>query len=204
MPTQREILLAVEDLERHPAIEQVRLVGSRARGTATAASDWDFAVETDDFPAVARDIGSVLERLHPLAQQWDRLSTTACWMVIAPAPVKLDFIFGEPHESEPPWQPDRGNLAALDCHFWDWALWLGSKRARGATALVASELAKLFEHLLRPIGVERSPGQLADAVASYLAARSRLERGFDIRVPRALGRAVARELASHDEVTAPP
>src|SRR5207342_893733 len=113
---------AIEALERHPAVRRVRLVGSRAAGTATAVSDWDFAVETDDFRAIARDIGTVLATLQPLAQQWDRLSETQCWMVMLPGPVKLDFIFDEPHDDEPPWRPDRSNLAAIDAHFWDWAL----------------------------------------------------------------------------------
>ena len=42
---------AIDALERHPAVRRVRLVGSRATGTATAASDWDFAVDTDDLQA---------------------------------------------------------------------------------------------------------------------------------------------------------
>ena len=41
--------------------------------------------------------------LRPLAQQWDPLSETWCWMAILRGPIKLDFIFAEPHEREPPW-----------------------------------------------------------------------------------------------------
>ena len=95
---------AIAAVECHPAVRSVRLVGSRATGTPTAWSDWDFAVETDDFEEVARDLGSLLDALHPLAQQWDRLSETWCWMVIVPGPTKLDYIFAQPHEREPPWQ----------------------------------------------------------------------------------------------------
>src|SRR5881396_2574850 len=94
---------AIEAVERHPAVQRVRLVGSRASGTATAVSDWDYAVETDDFQAVAKDIGSLTAPLRPRAQKWDRLSETWCWMVVTRGPVKLDFIFGEPHRKEPPW-----------------------------------------------------------------------------------------------------
>ena len=82
---------AIEALERHPAVQRVQLVGSRAAGTATESSDWDFAVETDDFRAIARDIGSVLATLQPSAQQWDRLSETQCWMVILPGPGQARF-----------------------------------------------------------------------------------------------------------------
>jgi hypothetical protein len=34
----------------HPQVRSVRLAGSRARGTATAHSDWDFQVDAADFP----------------------------------------------------------------------------------------------------------------------------------------------------------
>jgi predicted nucleotidyltransferase len=185
---------AIEAVERHSAVRRVRLVGSRAAGTATAVSDWDFAIETDDFPAVARDIGSLLATLRPLAQQWDRLSETHCWMVILPGPVKLDFIFSEPHDDEPPWRAEPSNLTAIDSHFWDWALWLHSKRVKGRRELVASELPKMFDHLLYPMGVEVPPASLDTAVASYLVARDRLEREFGVTVPRTLEREVVRAL----------
>src|SRR5438552_15237168 len=64
----------IEAVERHAAVRRVRLVGSRAAGTATSVSDWDFAVETDDFHVVARDIGLLVATLDPLAEQGERLS----------------------------------------------------------------------------------------------------------------------------------
>jgi hypothetical protein len=161
-------------------------VGSRATGTATALSDWDFAVETDDFAHVARDIDTLLAPLRPLAQQWDRLSPTQCWMVMLRGPVKLDFIFTEPHQEEPPWQPDAANLGAIDRHFWDWMLWLGAKQLAGKDALVRSELDKMWVHILAPMGAESSPVSLDDALADYLAGRDRLERRFDVAMPRTL------------------
>jgi Nucleotidyltransferase domain len=184
----------IEAVEHHAAVRRVRLVGSRAAGTATAASDWDFAVETEDFQAVARDIESILASLQPLAQQWDRLSDTQCWMAILPGPVKLDLIFSEPHASEPPWKPEPTNLAAVDRHFWDWALWLHAKRVTQRGELVADELQKMFDHILHPMGVEIPPASLDAAVVSYLAARDRLERRFGVVVPRALEREVVRAL----------
>jgi predicted nucleotidyltransferase len=184
----------IEAVERLSAVRRVRLVGSRAAGSATAVSDWDFAVETDDFPAVARDIGPLVAMFDPLAQQWDRLSETQCWMVILPGPVKLDFIFEEPHNDEPPWRPERSNLAAIDAHFWDWALWLLAKRVKGRSDLVTSELHKMFNHILHPMGVQVPPDSLDTAVARYLLARARLEHDLGVTVPRTLEREAVRAL----------
>lgn len=177
---------AIEAVECHASVRQVLLVGSRAAGTATAFSDWDFAIETDDFAAVARDIGGLLVPLDPLTQQWDRLSETWCWMAILRGPAKLDFIFAESHSGEPPWQPRRANLAAIDDHFWDWAMWLKSKQARDDAELERRELDKLFVHILDPMGVATRPQSLDEALSSYLKARDRLEGEFGVSVPRAL------------------
>ena len=177
---------AMNAVERHRHVTRVRLVGSRAQGSATALSDWDFAVETDDFPAVARDIGPLLTTLRPLAQQWDRLSNTHCWMLLLRGPIKLDFIFSEPHIQEPPWRPEPSNLAAIDFHFWDWALWLRSKQLAGKSAIVATDLHTMFGHLLQPIGVEAVPTSLDAAVVSYVTARDRLEGRFGVAVSRGL------------------
>jgi predicted nucleotidyltransferase len=177
---------AIAAVERHPAVRRVRLVGSRAIGTPTALSDWDFAVETDHFEDVARDVESLLAPLRPLAQQWDRLSETWCWMAILRGPVKLDLIFAEAHEKEAPWRPDAANLTAIDCHFWDWMLWLASKRTGGENALVRSELDELWLNILLPVGVDSRPVALDDVVVDYLAARDRLERKFRVGVPRTL------------------
>jgi predicted nucleotidyltransferase len=185
---------AMEAVERHPGVTRVRLVGSRALGTAAPLSDWDFALETDDFPAVARDIGSLLTALRPLAQQWDRLSDTHCWMVILHGPIKLDFIFSVPHIHEPPWHPEPSNLIAIDCHFWDWALWLRSKQLANKSAIVTTELNTMFRHLLQPMGVDALPTSLDAAVASYLTGRDRLEDRFGVVASRALEVEVLRVL----------
>lgn len=113
-------------------------------------------------------------------------------------PVKLDFIFTEPHDHEPPWRPEPGNLAAIDRHFWDWALWLHSKRLKEKGALVESELHKMFDHILEPMRVDEPPASLDAAVASYVAARDRLERELGVAVPRTLVHEVVRALTPTD------
>jgi hypothetical protein len=158
----------------HPAVRSIRLAGSRADGRATDLSDWDFLVEAGDFEAVAAALPRLVAPLDPLVQQWDRLSNEWCYMLILSGPVKVDLIFpSEPHEHEPPWQPSPDNLAAIDAHFWDWTLWLRSKEAAGKTEQVESELVKLFDHLLAPLGADRAPSSVAEAVQSYRALRSR-------------------------------
>ena len=87
-------------------------------------------------------------------------------------PTKIDLLFpDEPHELEPPWEPTRENLAGIDDHFWDWMLWLRSKFASGKTELIASELDKMFAHLLEPLGVPRRPSSISDAIVAYRDAR---------------------------------
>jgi hypothetical protein len=112
-------------------------------------------------------------------------------MLMLRGPVKVDLIFDEPHEHEPPWEPQRDTLAALDRHFWDWTLWLASKRAAGRSQLVAAELEKLFEHLLRPMGAREAPHNLRRAMELYLRLRGQLERRFAVEVPRTLEHAVS-------------
>jgi hypothetical protein len=157
-------------------------------------SDWDFLVETDDFGAVAADLPSLCVPLRPIGQQWDRLGSYNCWMLMLRGPTKVDLIFAdEPHQDEPPWRPAAENLSAIDLHFWDW-LWLRSKEAAGKDEIVASELEKLFEHILSPLGVAEPPLTLPSAVAAYRQARAQNERLFDVRVPRRLEREVAPSL----------
>jgi predicted nucleotidyltransferase len=181
----------------HPAVERIELVGSRAEGRATRWSDWDFAVWTRDFAAVAAALPELLARFEPLAQQWDRLGEEYCWMLLLAGPVKVDLIFaGRRHEKEPPWWPSRKNLDELDAHFWDWVLWLRGKEAAGKAELLEVELEKLFGHLLGPLGVERQPESLAEAVESYRAARERAEQRFGVSVRRDVEQTVAPALAS--------
>ena len=100
----------------HEAVRTIELAGSRAEGRATAFSDWDFVVATDDFPALARDLPDLCAPLAPLALQWDPLSPHQCWMLMLPGPTKVDLIFpDEPH-------PEAlvSYLKGDDCHARGW------------------------------------------------------------------------------------
>src|SRR4249919_1556023 len=169
----------------HPAIRAVELVGSRADGSATRLSDWDFVVVTDRFDEVARALPMLIAGLEPLARQWDRISAYPCYMLMLAGPVKVDLIFpDEPYEPLPPWTVTGETLDGIDQHFWDWILWLASKREKGQDDLVGRELVKMRDHLLRPLGVERIPGSIEVAVERYRAARDEREREFGFEVSR--------------------
>ena len=182
-------------LMRHPAVRRVELVGSRSEGRATARSDWDFLIDTDDFGAVAHDLPALCAPLAPIAMQWDRLSSFHCWMLMLRGPIKIDLIFpDQPHYQKPPWQPTRESLPAIDRHFWDWTLWLSGKEIAGKEDLVASELEKLTQHLLAPLGVRQTPDSVAAAISAYRDARCRAERCFGVQLPRDLENEVASTL----------
>jgi Nucleotidyltransferase domain len=153
--------------EADPGIDQVELVGSRARGDALPQSDWDFKITTGAFAEVRQRLPGTTARLHPVVAQRDRLSAAWCYMLILAGPVKVDLTFSEPHAALPAWQVSAGTLPGIDDHFWDWMLWLAAKQQAGNVGLVATELAKLHEHLLatarrpRPAGHDRAGcGQL--------------------------------------------
>jgi hypothetical protein len=177
-------------LQSDPDVRSVRLVGSRAAGTAGELSDWDFAVETDDFAALAPRMRELVEPLAPLVAQWDPLGTSRCYMLILRGPVKVDLIFDEPQEESPPWSVDRRSLPLIDDHFWDWTLWLVPKDAAGKADLVAHELEKMHRHLLGPLGVDDPPRSLEEAVAAYLAARDAAAARLGTDVSRSLQREV--------------
>jgi Nucleotidyltransferase domain len=181
-------------LERHPHVVGVELVGSRATGTPVPLSDWDFVIRADDLDAVARDLPALAAELEPLAAQWDRLGPPeySCYMLMLPGPAKVDLIVRVPHELEPPWVVTAETLEGIDRHFWDWTLWMASKRQRGETALVGEQLASMSEHLLRPLGVAEVPASIEDAIAAYRAVRDRREAELGVAVPRRLEREVLR------------
>jgi hypothetical protein len=123
--------------------------------------------------------------LAPLGRQWDRISEYPCYMLLLSGPAKVDLIFpDEPYESLPPWTVTAETLDGIDQHLWDWVLWLASKRARGQDELVQSELAKMRDHLLRPMRVNEVPRSIEDAVERYRSARDERERAFGVRVTR--------------------
>lgn len=169
----------------HPDIRAVELVGSRAGGSPTPSSDWDFVVVTERFDEVGRALPALVAELEPLGQQWDRISAYPCYMLLLAGPVKVDLIFpDEPFESLPPWTVSAETLDGIDQHFWDWILWLASKREKREDELVRRELIKLRDHLLGPLGVDRVPGSIGAAVEGYRAARDEREREFGDEVSR--------------------
>jgi hypothetical protein len=157
-------------------------------------SDWDFVIRADDLDAVARDLPALVTELEPLAAQWDRLGPPeySCYMLMLPGPAKVDLIVHVPHELEPPWSVTAETLEGIDRHFWDWTLWMASKRQRGQDALVGRQLELMSEHLLRPLGVADVPASIEDAIAAYRAARDRRETELGGAVPRRLEREVLR------------
>ena len=183
--------LVLDLFKDHPGLIRIQLIGSRSKSQATAYSDWDFGISVHDFDSFTRDLPQLVEPLHPLAQQWDRLSETKCYMLIVPGPRKIDFIFLDEHNEESgPWQIDLQSLVELDAHFWDWMLWLKSKDFRGERELVTSELSKLFDHLLQPMHVDEVPDSILVAAELYKQARNRLEDQFGTSVPRKLQKGV--------------
>jgi hypothetical protein len=169
----------------HPAVRAVEPVGSRAGGSPTPLSDWDFVVVTERFDEVARALPALVAELEPLGQQWDRISAYPCYMLLLAGPVKVDLIFpDEPFESRPPWTVSAETLDGIDQHFWDWILWLASKREKREDDLVRRELIEMRDHLLGPLGVDRAPSSIEAAVEGYRAARDEREREFGVEVSR--------------------
>ena len=176
-------------LMRSPHVRGVRLVGSRSTGRASALSDWDFLVETDDIDAVAAELPQLVAPLEPLGQLWDPISEdeSSYYMLILRGPVKVDLVFERPNVTRPPWEPSAENLVEIDAHFWDFLYWIASKREKGEDELVAHVLQLLAAHILRPLGVEEVPATVERAAELYVEARERAETRFSVRVPRALG-----------------
>lgn len=191
-----------EVLATLPEVSEVRLVGSRAEGTSNPLSDWDFAVRTADFSRTRSTLPTAATALRPLGSLWDPLSGHATFMLVLDGPTKVDLLFDEPQSPQPAWTASPASLPAIDCHFWDWILWLGSKSLAGRNDLVGAELAKLTGYLLEPMGAVGSPSELAEAVTAYLDARERLEERFGKRVPRDLGNAVEAKLRHHHVLAA--
>jgi hypothetical protein len=176
----------------HPDVVRVDIVGSRARGDASQWSDWDLKVYTDAFDRVADDLPGLVERLDPLAAQWDRLSDNECFTFMTDGPTKVDLLFDVPRTHLPPHEPSPDTLSAIDAHFWDWILWLTSKVGAAKDEVVRTELEKMSDHLLRPMGVPSVPRTLLEAVDRYLGARDQLEDRLRVHVPRELGSQVER------------
>jgi predicted nucleotidyltransferase len=178
---------AIAAVAEHPAVLAVELAGSRARGTHEELSDWDFAVTTSDFGAVARDMPRLVIPLQPLGEQWEPLGHFPVYQVLLRGPTKVEYLFLEQSQkAAPPVTPSPSTLVAIDTHFWDWMWWIATKASIGRDDLVNEHLSQLYEHLLRPMGVADKPTTIEAAITSYLARRGRLEEDYGVVVPRAL------------------
>ena len=171
----------------HPAVRGVEFAGSRSRGTHEELSDWDFAVQTSDFAAVACDLPTLVAPLDPLGQQWEPMGHFPVYQVLLRGPTKIEYLFLD-HEQEPlpPPSPSSTTLPAIDTHFWDWIWWLATKASIGRDDLVAEHLPQLHGHLLRPMGIEAVPASIQEAIEDFVARRDALEREYAVSVPRAL------------------
>lgn len=182
-------------LSSHQAVDKVSLTGSRRRGGSNPLSDWDFKIETSDYPTVADDLTEIVESLHPLTKQWDRLGDKKTYMLILSGAVKVDLLFSQPHKSESPWEVTYKTLPAMDHHFWDWILWISAKDYAKKSKIVRKEFKKMSEYLLRPMGVNETPKTIEEAVSLYLAARGRLESSLGVSVDNKLQREVLMTLS---------
>ena len=171
----------------HPAVDGVELAGSRSRDTHEELSDWDFAVTTSDFDAVAADMPGLVAPLAPLGEQWEPMGHFPVYQVLLPGPAKVEYLFLDySQQAAPPLTPSPTTLRAIDNHFWDWIWWIATKANIGRDDLVAEHLRQLYEHLLRPMGVETAPETIDAAIEEFLQRRDALERTYGISVPRGL------------------
>jgi hypothetical protein len=171
---------------RHPVVSNVILTGSRSSGNAAEWSDWDFLIETADFEAVAKALPSLTESLNPLTRLWDPLSHHKVYMIIIRGPVKIDLIFDRLHQPEPPWTVNGNTISLINSHFWDWILWLASKKVRGFQDVTREEFQKMYDYLLAPLGCLRIPNSVEEAVTDYLNTFKHQENLLKIEVDRAL------------------
>lgn len=184
MGTAEDVAAAVA---AHPAVSRIELTGSRARGTATELSDWDFQVTAEDFGEVAAALPRLVAPYGPLAAQWDPLAERETYLLVFPGPAKVDLVFSDVTRTRnPPWRVGPDTLPAMDAHFWNWTLELASKRRHGMTDRVRGELLEMSHHVLRPLGIESPPLSLEEAAERFVRARGRLETRYGLHVPRDL------------------
>jgi hypothetical protein len=186
-----------EALDGSKVVSSVALGGSRARGTATALSDWDLYVEGEP-DGMMEEIPALVASFGPLAAFWEPLSEQAGYMAVMNGPTKVDvFPIGASRRIQPPWLVSTDTLASIDGHFWDWTLWLGGKALRGERHLVADELVKMHGYLLASLGVASAPGSLDEAVAVYRRAQAQAAEALGVAVNPELGRQVSEALRRH-------
>jgi hypothetical protein len=186
-----------EALAGSRTVSSVVLGGSRARGAATALSDWDLYIGGDP-EGMIEEIPVLVASFAPLTAFWEPLSEQAGYMAVLDGPTKVDvFPIGASRRIQPPWLLSDDTLTSIDGHFWDWTLWLGGKALRGERQLVADELVKMHGYLLASLGVASAPRSLDEAVASYRRAQARAVDTLGVAINPELGRQVSDALRRH-------
>jgi hypothetical protein len=181
------VTVAIGLIAGHSAVTSVKFAGSRSRGTHEQLSDWDFAVETSDFEALAQDLPALVAPLNPLGQQWEPMGHFPVYQVFLRGPTKIEYLFLDRSQNPlPPLEPSRDTLPAINTHFWDWIWWLTTKASIGRSDLVAEHLPQLYTQLLQPMGISAVPATIESAIGAFVARRDALEHKFGISVDRAL------------------
>jgi hypothetical protein len=187
------VTVATGLLAGHPAVKKVEFAGSRSRATNDELSDWDFAVETSDFDALARDMPALVAPLQPLGQQWEPIGHFPVYQVLLRGPTKIEYLFlDHSQDPMPPMEPGRETLAAINNHFWDWIWWLATKASVGRSDLVAEHMPQLHAQLMRPMGIRAMPASIEAAIEAFVARRDALEAELGVSVDRALESEVRR------------
>jgi predicted nucleotidyltransferase len=185
------VRLAMKLVAEHPAVKDIRLAGSRSRGTHEELSDWDFAVTTSDFATLALDMPALVAPLKPLGEQWEPLGHFPVYQVLPEGPTKVEYLFLDySQDAAPSVTPSPTTLRGIDNHFWDWIWWISTKASIGRVDLVAEHLRQLHEHLLRPMGVEAVPESIDAAIDQFVARRDELQQAYGVSVSHALEREV--------------
>jgi predicted nucleotidyltransferase len=172
----------IETLRAVSGVHDVKLAGSAAAGDRTPLSDWDFELDVND-EGVLDALEHALQQLTVLALFWDPLSARATLIVIMDGPIKVDVIVPAMRNPHPMsrWTVTAETLPRIDAHFWDWTLWLSAKQLRGQADLVGTELTKMWDALLEPMGAITPTHGVAEAVGAYVVARD--EREYELGVP---------------------
>ena len=180
----------------HPAVTSVKFAGSRSRGTHEQLSDWDFAVETSDFEALAQDLPALVAPLDPLGQQWEPMGHFPVYQVLLRGPTKIEYLFlDRSQDPMPPLTPSPDTLPAINTHFWDWIWWLTTKASIGRTDLVAEHMPRLYTQLLEPMGISAVPETIESAIEVFVARRDALEQELGVSVDSALENEVRQGIA---------
>ncbi|GAA2747801.1 hypothetical protein GCM10009868_38690 [Terrabacter aerolatus] len=123
------------------------------------------------------------------------------YQVLLRGPTKIEYLFlSESQHPVPSPAPSAETLASINTHSGTGSGGSPPKAAIARFDLVSEHLTQLHAHLLRPMGVETPPADIAAAVEAFVSRRDALEQTFGVSVDRALEEEVRRSI---DRVLAP-